>query len=92
MFTRNRKPNLNNLLRVLRCEAPDRSTLFEFSMNIPLYEIIANRKEHYNSYLDIMKVTMDAYCNAGEESYKQRGGRIAILGGIDVGFLVSASY
>ncbi len=30
-------PNFNNLLKVLRCEAPDRPTLFEFFMNGPLY-------------------------------------------------------
>lgn len=32
-----RSPNFENLLRVLRLEAPDRPTLFEFFLNGPLY-------------------------------------------------------
>lgn len=33
-----RNPDFNNLVKVLRCEVPDRPTLFEFFMNQPLYE------------------------------------------------------
>jgi len=33
-----RKPDFNNILKVLRCEVPDRPTLFEYFMNVPLYE------------------------------------------------------
>ncbi|MDD2361513.1 MAG: uroporphyrinogen decarboxylase family protein [Oscillospiraceae bacterium] len=65
MTISNRQPEFQNLLKVLRCEVPKRPTLFEFFMNIPLYEKLAGRKEHYNSYLDIMKLIIDAYRNAG---------------------------
>ena len=60
-----RKPDFNNLLRVLRCEVPNRPTLFEFFMNLPLYEVLAGRKGPYSSYLDILKITVDAYRSAG---------------------------
>ena len=36
-----REPNFNNLLKVLRCEVPDRPTLFEFFLNGPLYQKLA---------------------------------------------------
>lgn len=38
-----RQPNFNNLLKVVRREAPDRPTLFELFMNGPLYERLAGR-------------------------------------------------
>ena len=38
-----RKPDFNNLLKVLNCDVPARPTLFEFFMNPPLYKrLIAN--------------------------------------------------
>ena len=38
-----RKPNFENLLKVLRRQVPDSPTLFEFFLNGPLYEKIAGR-------------------------------------------------
>lgn len=38
---RMREPNFKNLLKVLRCEAPERPTLFEFFLNQPLYRRLA---------------------------------------------------
>jgi uroporphyrinogen decarboxylase len=35
------EPDFNNLLRVLRCEVPDRPTLFEFFLNARLYRLLA---------------------------------------------------
>ena len=32
------EPDFENVLKVLRCETPDRPTLFEFFMNAPLYQ------------------------------------------------------
>jgi uroporphyrinogen decarboxylase len=36
-----REPNFKNLLKVLRCEVPDRPTLFEFFMNARIYKKLA---------------------------------------------------
>ncbi|MBU0713823.1 MAG: hypothetical protein KJ964_00525 [Verrucomicrobia bacterium] len=36
-----REPNFNNLLKVLRCEVPERPTLFEFGMNSRIYQKLA---------------------------------------------------
>ncbi|MEN6385283.1 MAG: uroporphyrinogen decarboxylase family protein [Phycisphaerales bacterium] len=38
-----RKPDFNNLLRILERKKPDRPTLFEFFLNRPLYEKIADK-------------------------------------------------
>ena len=40
-----REPDFTQLLKVLRGEAPDRPTLFEFYLNGPLYERLAGRPE-----------------------------------------------
>jgi uroporphyrinogen decarboxylase len=39
-----RKPDFNNLLKVLNREAPDRPTLFEFFLNSRLYEKLAGKE------------------------------------------------
>lgn len=36
-----REPNFNNLLKVLRCEIPERPTLFEFFLNSRIYKKLA---------------------------------------------------
>ena len=33
-----RKPDFNNLLKVLECKRPDAPVLFEFFLNAPLYK------------------------------------------------------
>lgn len=45
-----RKPNFENILKVLKCEKPDRPTLFEFFLNGPLYERLGGKPE--NRYLE----------------------------------------
>jgi uroporphyrinogen decarboxylase len=43
-----RKPDFNNLLKVLRREAPECPTLFEFFLNEPLYEKLAASEGPYS--------------------------------------------
>lgn len=43
--TNSRKPDFTQLIKVLRREAPDRPTLFEFYLNGPLYERLAGRPQ-----------------------------------------------
>ena len=64
-----RNPDFNNLLKVLNKKAPDRPTLFEFFLNVPLYEKLAgdeivskNRDWQWGS---VCLVTANAYKNAG---------------------------
>ena len=45
-----RKPDFENILKVLKCETPDRPTLFEFFLNGPLYEKLGGKPE--NRYLE----------------------------------------
>lgn len=45
-----RKPDFDNLLKILKCEKPDRPTLFEFFLNASLYERLGGKPE--NRYLD----------------------------------------
>jgi uroporphyrinogen decarboxylase len=61
-----RKPDFNNLLRVLEHSRPDRPTLFEFFLNDGLYRKLAGI-EPDKSYtgLDVWKTTIKAYSNAG---------------------------
>lgn len=44
-----RQPNFDNLLRVLQHKKPDRPTLFEMFMNIPVYEYLAGER-HPGTY------------------------------------------
>ena len=44
MFSRRRKPDIENLYKVLRREIPARVTLFELFMNDSLYELLTGRK------------------------------------------------
>jgi len=43
MKLHNRKPDIENLYKVLRCEAPNRPTLFEYFMNNALHATLAGR-------------------------------------------------
>ena len=67
MKLHNRKPDIENLYKVLRREEPDRATLFELFMNRPLYERLAGREltGGGDSALEYMKLTIDAYAAAG---------------------------
>jgi uroporphyrinogen decarboxylase len=61
-----REPRFENLLKVLRCEKPDRPTLFEFFLNVPLYEHLAgNRLEEGKTHLTDTKIAISAFLAAG---------------------------
>ena len=61
-----RKPNFENLLKVLKCEKPDRPTLFEMFMNDALYEVLAGRERpKHGDDLEYLKFVVDAFMAAG---------------------------
>jgi uroporphyrinogen decarboxylase len=57
-----RKPDFENMLKVLNREVPDRPTLFEFFLNDDLYNKLAGRP--IGSTVD-MQVRIDAFAQAG---------------------------
>ncbi|MDR0472217.1 MAG: hypothetical protein LBH43_00860 [Treponema sp.] len=67
MKLHNRKPNIENLYKVLRSEEPDRPTLFEIFINRPLYERLAGRELPLTGDYDLenLKLTVDACTAAG---------------------------
>lgn len=59
-------PNFENLLKVLNNEVPERPTLFEFALNMGLYEQLADNKYlNYDDELGRMKFIVSAFLNAG---------------------------
>jgi len=75
MKLHDRKPNIENLYKVLRKEEPPRPTLFELFMNLPLYERLAGRKlmavqqtglnQSEDLALENLKLVVEAYTAAG---------------------------
>ncbi|MDR0451150.1 MAG: uroporphyrinogen decarboxylase family protein [Treponema sp.] len=67
MKLHNRKPDIENLYKVLRREEPSRPTLFELFMNRPLYERLAGRGigREGDPALEDLKLTVEAYAAAG---------------------------
>ncbi|MDR2619010.1 MAG: hypothetical protein LBC62_09085 [Treponema sp.] len=67
MKLHNRKPDIENLYKVLRKEEPARPTLFELFMNLPLYERLAGRKlvKTGDPALENLKLVVEAYTAAG---------------------------
>lgn len=57
-----RKPNFENLLKVLRLERPERPTLFEFFLNGPLYQRLAGPQEEWKPF---SASHLRAFMNAG---------------------------
>jgi uroporphyrinogen decarboxylase len=62
-----RKPDINNLYKVLRKEEPERPVLFEIFMNMPLYERLAGREmpQKGDSGFEQLKIMTEAYLAAG---------------------------
>lgn len=60
-----RQPDFNNILRVLEKKKPNRPTLFEFFLNEPLYEQLANEKIDNKNPYSRWIVYSKAYMNAG---------------------------
>ena len=61
-----KKPDFNNLLKVLACKTPDSPTLFEFFLNTPLYKVLAGDEcpEEGIKYENHILMTK-AFANAG---------------------------
>ena len=60
-----RKPDFNNLLKVLKNEKPDRFTLFEFFLNRPLYQALAGYERIPTEKNDYIRMLIEAHKNAG---------------------------
>ena len=61
-----RQPNFENLIKVLKKQKPDRPTLFEFFMNQNLYEILADQgAKETDDELRRFRVIISAFRNAG---------------------------
>jgi uroporphyrinogen decarboxylase len=72
-----RKPDFNNLLHILERKKPDRPTLFEFFLNKPLYEKIAD-KDIVDANPDwqwntVCPVLISAFKNAGYDYVTVQG-------------------
>ena len=69
MKLHNRKPDIENLYRVLRLEEPERPTLFELFMNLPLYERLAGRElgrqNRGDAAFENLRLVVEAYTAAG---------------------------
>jgi uroporphyrinogen decarboxylase len=81
MKLHNRKPNIENLYKVLRKEKPSRPTLFELFLNWPLYERLANRKLIESSPLENLKLVVDAFAAAGYDYATTHGSDFAFQAG-----------
>jgi uroporphyrinogen decarboxylase len=77
MKLHDRKPDIENLYKVLRREEPDRPTLFELFMNLPLYERLAGRAlpKGGDQDLEYLKLVVDAYAAAGYDYATTQGSR-----------------
>jgi uroporphyrinogen decarboxylase len=66
MKLHSRKPDIENLYKVLNCREPSRPTLFELFLNLPLYERLAQREfPKTGDDLELCKLVIDAYTAAG---------------------------
>lgn len=65
-YIQQRKPDFQNLLKILNRQVPKRPTLFEFFLNKQLYELLADEKAKNSSdeFRDF-KVLVSAFRNAG---------------------------
>jgi len=64
-IAKQRKPNFNNILKVLNNERPNRPTLFEFFLNDNMYEELANKSVTGLSFHEYNILKMEAYRNSG---------------------------
>lgn len=58
-------PCFENLLKVLRCEKPERPILFELFMNRTIYESYAGRRIKNESPIEELRLRVEAFANAG---------------------------
>jgi len=77
-----REPCFDNLLKVLRREKPNRPTLFEFFLNIPLYEhMIGFKLEEESALFSNPKNAIVAYQTAGYDYAMILGSDFSFLAG-----------
>jgi len=76
-----REPNFENLLRVLRREAPERPVLFELFMNMPLYELANGGKPEGEDELSIARFTAKAFANLGYDYATVKSSRFGFQSG-----------
>jgi len=77
-------PDFNNLLKVLRRQKPDRTVLFEFFLNDPLYRVLAGAQAgKFNAAdpYDKMQLVIQAYRNAGYDYAPVPGSNFAFPSG-----------
>ena len=77
-----RTPNFENLLAVLRHEAPERPTLFEFFLNGALYQKLAGMAEEPTTPEENRLMVIKAFMAAGYD--------YCTMGGSDLGFPAKA--
>lgn len=66
MYKSNRKPDFNNLLKVLKRQSTERPTLFEFIINKPLCQKLARETlKDENDILALLRIMIKAFKNAG---------------------------
>jgi uroporphyrinogen decarboxylase len=105
MKLHNRKPDIENLYKILRNEEPERAAFFELFMNRPLYERLAGRElaKTGDPVLEGLKLAAEAYTAAGydyaatygsgfgfEANGRQRKNTVSLNGGF--GITGEASY
>ncbi|MDR1948385.1 MAG: hypothetical protein LBQ38_03255 [Spirochaetaceae bacterium] len=83
MKLHNRKPDIENLYKVLRCEKPARPTLFELFMNLPLYERLAGRAlpKTGDPVPENLKLVVEAYTAAGYDYATTHGSDFGFTSG-----------
>lgn len=77
-----RKPDFTNLQKVLKCERPNRPTLFELFMNDTLYQVLAGRKRpNGGDELEYLRFVVDAFAGAGYDYATTYGSKFKFIEG-----------
>ena len=76
MIMTQRQPNFENLLKVLRREKPERPVLFEIFMDKPVMEYFAGYTAEKENELEYLKMSIDAFKNAGYDYASTHGCKI----------------
>lgn len=64
-YTKNRKPNFDNILKVLNKEVPESFTLFEFFLNDEFYRVLAGYDQIPEDTLEQHRMKIKAFLAAG---------------------------
>jgi len=89
--TRHRQPNFENLLKVLRREAPDRPTLFEFVLNKALCEKLTGMKADEETHISLQHdLVVHAFRNLGFDFAPVSAASLMFPRGADMGWHMAA--